>query len=326
MPLPFDLPSVSRAFAAVTPSLRKVGLDAAVAAAAALEAVVHAPVSLTGRAAPGPVRSRTPAVPLAVDLTALGALATLEVEPGLVVALVDLLAGGEGSGAAATALTPLERAALELFALAALEGAASVDGVERTVAPRLARGEPDAPGGSLDVELEVRAGHVRGGARLLLPPCAVRALGAGEGWPESPLRLPVSIRRGTAALLPAELEGLEPGDVVLVLAPSDGLEAVVLPGGYRAAGRFGPDGFHVEETSMPTRAPEIPITLEVELCRVELTLGELSRLAPGAILPLAIDRRGQVTLRAGDRAVARGELVEVEGAIGVRVGSLEAEP
>lgn len=325
MPLPFDLPSLSRGFAALAPSARRVGLEVAAAAASALGDVLHAPVMLTGRPVPGQAHPRTLAVPLAIDLTALPALATLEVEPGLVVGLVDLLAGGDGSVAAATALTPLERAALELLALTALEAACSAPPVERVLAPRLARTEPEAAAGALGVELEVTAGATRGRARLLLPPQAVQALSAG-GWPERPLRLPISIRRGATSLLPAELEALEPGDVVLVQDPSDGREALVLPGGYRAAGRFGPDGFHVEEATMSTHTPEIPITLEVELCRVEVPLGELARLAPGAVLPLAVDRRGQVTLRAGERAMARGELVEVDGAIGVRITSVEAEP
>jgi type III secretion protein Q len=320
--LPFDLPSLSRGFAALDPSARRLGLEVAAAAASALQEVLHVPVALHGRAAPGPAWSRTPSARLAVDLSALPAMAALEVEPGLLVKLVDLLAGGEGSASGATALTPLEQAALELFALTALEAACSVAGVERALAPRLARAGPDAMG----VDLELEAASVRGRARLLLPACALRALGDGDGWPESPLRIPVSVRRGTASLLPAELEALEPGDVVLVQDPQDGRETLVLPGGYRATGRLGPDGFHAEEASMSARVPEIPITLEVELCRVEVPLGELARLAPGAILPLAIDRRGQVTLRAGDRALARGELVEVEGAIGVRIASLEAEP
>ncbi len=67
------------------------------------------------------------------------------------------------------------------------------------------------------------------------------------------------------------------------------------------------------------------MTLEVELCRLELTLAELARLEPGAVLSLALDRRGHVTLRAGDRAVARGELVDLEGAVGVRIIALEVE-
>lgn len=328
MPLPFDLPSLSRGFAALTPSARRLGLDVAAAATEALRGVLHAPVALTGRASPGPAWSRIPAVRLSIDLAALPALAMLEVEPGLVVKLLDHLAGGEGSVPAAAALTPLEQAAFELLALLAIEAACSVAGIEQRLAPRLAAAGPALAEGALGVELELATGAIRGRARLLLPPSALQALAAGDGeaWPETPLRLPISIRRGAASLLPAELEALEPGDVVLVQDPADGREAMVLPGGYRAAGHLGPDGFHVEETSMATRTQEIPITLEVELCRVEVPLGELARLAPGAILPLAVDRRGRVTLRAGDRAMAHGELVDVEGAIGVRIEALEAEP
>jgi type III secretion protein Q len=69
----------------------------------------------------------------------------------------------------------------------------------------------------------------------------------------------------------------------------------------------------------------IPVLLEVELARVALPLAELARLEPGAVLPLAIDRRGLVTLRLGDREVARGELVDVDGAVGVRILSMGGE-
>jgi type III secretion protein Q len=326
MPLPFQLPSLSRGFATLTPSARRLGVDVAAAAAEALRKVLDAPVALLGRASPGPAWPRTPAVRLAIDLAALPALATLEVEPSLIVRLLDRLAGGQGSAPGASALTPLEQAAFELLTLLALEAACSVAGVEQALAPRLARAGPDAAAGALGVELELVTGAIRGRARLLLPAAAVRALGAGAELPESPLRLPVSIRRGTASLLSEELEGLEPGDVVLVQDPADGREALVLPGGYRAAGRLGPDGFHCEEMSMTTRTAQIPVTLEVELCRVEVPLGELARLAPGAVLPLCVDRSGQVTLRAGERTMASGELVEVDGAVGVRIASLEVDP
>ncbi len=73
-------------------------------------------------------------------------------------------------------------------------------------------------------------------------------------------------------------------------------------------------------------AAAVPVLLEVELARVPLPLAELARLEPGAALPLAIDRRGLVTLRVGDRAVARGELVDVDGAVGVRIVSLGDAP
>ena len=45
------------------------------------------------------------------------------------------------------------------------------------------------------------------------------------------------------------------------------------------------------------------------------------RLGDGVVL-----RRGLVTLRLGDRPFGRGELVEIEGAVGVRVLSVEVAP
>ena len=61
------------------------------------------------------------------------------------------------------------------------------------------------------------------------------------------------------------------------------------------------------------------VTLEVEIARVPVTLADLARLEPGATLPLPVGRGGLVLLRVGDRAVGRGELVDVEGAVGVRI-------
>jgi type III secretion system YscQ/HrcQ family protein len=285
-------------------------------------------VELEGRAVPGPVWPRAPAGRLAIDFTAVAAVASLEVDPALVVKLVDRLAGGDGAGAAPAAawLSPLEQATLELLALLALDGACSVKDLERALGPRLMREAPPADPGALGIELELRAGTVRGRARLLLPLAALRALAGEPEVAECTLRVPASVRSGEVALLPAELEALEPGDVLVLQRPPDDRVALVLPGGWRAAGRLGPAGLHVEETSVPTRTAQIPITLEVELCRLEVTIAELARLEPGAVLPLALDRQGLVTLRAGDRAVARGELVEVEGAVGVRITAMEVEP
>jgi type III secretion protein Q len=142
----------------------------------------------------------------------------------------------------------------------------------------------------------------------------------------SPLALPASLRRGTAALSAEELEALAPGDVLVVDPRADGRDVLALPGGLRAVGREEEGRFHVEEVEMSERHAQLPVLLEVELARVEIPLAELARLEPGAALPLGLDRRGLVTLRVGDRAVARGELVDVDGAVGVRILSVEVGP
>lgn len=325
MALPFDLPLLSLGHSALTPAARGAGGEAAAAAARALSDLLGVEVSLCGRALPGSALPRSAAARVVLELGALPGTAVLEVEPSLVARTVDLMAGGSGETALATTLTPVEATALELLTLAALEGACGVAGVEASLAPRLARGGPE-PVSPLAIELEVRAGPVRGGARLLLPCAAIRALRGPVDLGASPLRLPASLRRGTAALTAAELDALAAGDVVVVDPPADGRDALVLPGGLRALGRIEDDAFHLEETTMSERHAQLPVMLEVELARVEVPLAELARLEPGAVLPLTVDRRGLVTLRAGERAVARGELVDVEGAVGVRILSLEVAP
>jgi flagellar motor switch/type III secretory pathway protein FliN len=53
-----------------------------------------------------------------------------------------------------------------------------------------------------------------------------------------------------------------------------------------------------------------------------MTLGALAALSEGQVLPLVQARPGEATLRAGDQILARGELVEVEGALALRVVSV----
>lgn len=62
---------------------------------------------------------------------------------------------------------------------------------------------------------------------------------------------------------------------------------------------------------------EIPIEISVELGRITLTAREAVALRPGQTLRL--DRRpgDPVELRVGPKLVARGELVEVDGDLGV---------
>jgi type III secretion protein Q len=326
MPLPFDLPALSRGFAELTPGARSAGHEIAAAASRALGAILGCDVVISARALPGRAAPGAAVARVALDLGALPGSAVLDVDAALVVALVDRLAGGAGAAASATALTPVEASALELFALAALDGACGVAGIEERLAPRLARAivEPASP---LVVELVVDAGGSRGRARLLVAPAAVRAL-RGDGAPAAPAAaapVPASVRASSVALSDDERAALACGDVIVLDGPAEPV-ALVFPGGLRAAGRLADGAFHVEEAKMTDRQAQVPVTLEVELARVDVPLGELARLEPGAALPLAIDRRGLVTLRVGERLFGRGELVDVDGAVGVRILSLEVMP
>ena len=66
-------------------------------------------------------------------------------------------------------------------------------------------------------------------------------------------------------------------------------------------------------------AGDIPVTLTVELGRVNLPLARLAELKPGDVLELGRHAREPVDLTSGGRLVARGELVQVDTELGVRV-------
>lgn len=78
-------------------------------------------------------------------------------------------------------------------------------------------------------------------------------------------------------------------------------------------------GAKPNDDALRAAAGDAPIQLALELARIELRLDELAALRPGEVVVTGVPTRGPVTLRAGDRAVATGELVDVDGELGVRV-------
>lgn len=325
---PLQLPTLTAGFAAVNSAARAIGEGAAESAAVALSATLGHPVRLVGSARP---ISFTPAIGsarLGLALAALPASGLLEVDARFAASVVDLLAGGSGRVTGGLALTPIENAALELLALVALDGALSVPEVG-ALAPRLVREAGAAGVGALTVDLSVEIGALRGAARLVVPPAAVALLAGPVSEPEqlagaaASWRVPASLRSGTTTLCADELAALAPGDVVLLDEPPTE-DLLCMPGGFLLAGQREGDLFHSKESRMNQWTATFPVTLAVEIARVELTLADVARLQPGGVLPLHVSREGLVTLRAGERAVARGQLVEIEGALGVRIEALEA--
>lgn len=65
-----------------------------------------------------------------------------------------------------------------------------------------------------------------------------------------------------------------------------------------------------------------PVEVTAELGRLTLTGQEVLGLAKGAVIALGPRRRDQVVLRVGGRLWARGELVNVDDRLGVRLVSL----
>jgi flagellar motor switch protein FliN/FliY len=64
---------------------------------------------------------------------------------------------------------------------------------------------------------------------------------------------------------------------------------------------------------------DVPVTLIVELGRVNLTLNRLADLKPGDVIELGRHSREPVELTSNGRLVARGELILIDTEIGIRV-------
>jgi len=176
------------------------------------------------------------------------------------------------------------------------------------------------------------------------------------GWQRDTLPLPadlklaVPIALGEVILSP---DGMKRGDVVL---PQHAFFAPDGRGTIRCAGRLlhgelrivpgttahfylsemenddvtlPPDEFEQPITPDPewdegsmTEATDfsvLPLALSVRCGQLRLTLGELSALAPGATVMIDNVTPGEALLCHGDYAVAKGELVDVEGRLGLQI-------
>jgi flagellar motor switch protein FliN len=83
--------------------------------------------------------------------------------------------------------------------------------------------------------------------------------------------------------------------------------------------------------SQPTNTPiaaesgtplDVPVTLTVELGRVNLSISQLADLKPGDVVELGRHSRSPVELTSSGRLVARGDLVLIDTDLGVRVTSV----
>jgi len=78
----------------------------------------------------------------------------------------------------------------------------------------------------------------------------------------------------------------------------------------------GPTGLHDSDLD------DLPVRLVFEVGRVELSLGELQRLAPGALVPLGRPLEEPLDIMANGRRLGRGTLVQIGESLGVRIVSL----
>ena len=77
--------------------------------------------------------------------------------------------------------------------------------------------------------------------------------------------------------------------------------------------------FHPLEETVMDAVEELTVELSFSLEERLITLGELSRMRAGTVLPLTVDPEAPVTIRANGRRVAKGRLVDLNGTLGVEL-------
>jgi len=160
----------------------------------------------------------------------------------------------------------------------------------------------------------------------------------------TPLALPVVAAVSLA--LPSDLASLRPGDAyvpgsfslthqasgwagdVHLAAPTQerGLRARLEPGGRVVlGGEVDTLAWTTDEETMSNKdalveaVGEVPVVVRVELGSVQLLAREWAALGPGDVVTVGRKVAEPVVLRVGGAEVARGELVDVDGEVGVRI-------
>jgi flagellar motor switch protein FliN/FliY len=315
--------------------------------AAAAAEVLQMDVSFTPRDPPGPGAESTSWSRLRFQSVEGDALFSLSPSPALANALLSrILDRPVALGLADRPLDPVL-----LGALTALV----VEIARRTGAAAPLRGTVSSAEPETELSLEVTVAldgrpyellvAANGAGRQPARPDAaleLRSLG------ELPIRLPVVV--ALATLERAELAALEPGDAfvpgpaltlegakrgaaVLAGAVSEHGVAVTLTeqGGLVLRGErvaLGVDGgSHMtdgEQTgdAVNRTALEAPVVVRVELGSVTLLAREWAELRPGDVIETGRRIAEPVVLRVAGQEVARGELVNVDGELGVRIQTL----
>ncbi len=75
-----------------------------------------------------------------------------------------------------------------------------------------------------------------------------------------------------------------------------------------------------------TLIDSVAVELDAHLGQAKMTVGALTALKPGAVVPLEAALNRPVELRLGEAIVARGELIAVDDRFGVRLTGIAAWP
>jgi type III secretion protein Q len=276
------------------------------------------------------------------------ALGLVEIDNLCVGALLASITGANESVGLPTRLSNIEEAALAWVVLTTLSELRK-EAVFENVAPRLvsmsldrsdALASLDARRRHVSVQLSLQLGNTTSLVRVIVPALWAQSkleLLATENAP-APQKsvldatLATTCLIGSALLPPREASNLTVGDVLVFAGISHGAQGLkghgrLVTPTFELQGTFTEAGFTLtralerstQEYAMSNVDPSMPVEIEVELTRVRLPVHQLGQIRPGGLIPLHINAAQQVVVRIGDKAVARAELVEIEGEIGARI-------
>jgi flagellar motor switch/type III secretory pathway protein FliN len=159
----------------------------------------------------------------------------------------------------------------------------------------------------------------------------VRVIAGRARWPVRELG---ALTRGDLLALDgiSHHRGALTGGVDLSLGTGDApsFSATLTPRGARIDAPATPPGAPRMTDALNDTAPAmdratldaLTVDVSVEIAHAERTVGEVASWRPGAVLEFSTPLGEPCLVRAGGRTVARGELVDVDGRVGVRVTEL----
>ncbi len=288
---------------------------------------------------------------IAIGLCAGSSKMAIDVDVSLALSALDRASGGTGGVVAPiVAVSQLELGMCSYLAGRLVRAGEHDWSIEAVFSSRGALAEWLGTSERGFVDASCAIGADRGRVRVWLPaltrePPTHRA--TRPGWLEIELALVV----GTGSIDAAELATAHAGDVIVVdqrWATCDAMLRVRGHGRLQAPGAgaircaLGPDGVVMEsveptldcavrgekESGMEPKAGDVvagaQIEIAIEVLRVAMTVDEIGALRPGDVITSKQPTGAHVVLRAGQRAFAHGELVDVDGELGVRIVSLKA--
>jgi type III secretion protein Q len=162
-------------------------------------------------------------------------------------------------------------------------------------------------------------------------------------WPAEQLPFPAALRLGTTPLTVASLRSLRPDDAVLLKSERRGGGMLVVAEAWLAEARRDGKEWRLDTALRPARSrqngewtmydegdgmqdddaigdpDDLPVKLAFDVGRLDVSLGELRRLDAGSLLELHGSADELVRISANGRLVGQGALVDINGAVGVRI-------